>query len=106
MDEDARLRLFYTATFANPIVEAQSSEQTVRSPETPIDIPFKEIFALGGAALTGGAYMLTYPIVYLDGPLPIVDSLWLAGLALAMQRGFRMGSRIGRGLDVIEELLL
>jgi len=50
--------------------------------------------------------MLTYPIVYLDGPLPIVDSLWLAGLALAMQRGFRMGSRIGRGLDVIEELLL
>jgi len=70
------------------------------------DIPFTQIGQTAGAAIGFTAYAWTYPIVLLDGPLPIVDTLWLGGLAMATARGARMGRDIGKRLDTIEEVLL
>lgn len=109
MNIDERLRLLYWSQgHKNPLVATYEAPEitSTQSNQPKIDIPFKEIFGMGGAAITGTAYAMTYPIVWLDGPLPIVDGLWLAGFALAVNRGYRLGSRIGKGLDVIEEVLL
>ena len=70
------------------------------------DIPFTTIGNAAGAAIGFSAYVWTYPIVWIDGPLPIVDALWLGGLAYATARGARTGRSIGQRLDQIEKVLL
>lgn len=70
------------------------------------DIPFTAIGQSAGASIGFTAYVWTYPIVWIDGPLPIVDTLWIGGLAMATARGAKMGRDVGRKLDTIEEVLL
>lgn len=74
--------------------------------EVRTDIPFTTIGNAAGAAIGFIAYVWTYPIVWIDGPLPIVDSLWLGGLAYATARGARTGRAVGQRLDQLEEVLL
>ena len=70
------------------------------------DIPFTEIGNAAGAAIGFTSYVWTYPIVWIDGPLPIVDALWLGGLAYATARGARTGRNVGKKIDQIEKVLL
>ena len=38
--------------------------------------------SLAGAMVFSGIYALTYPVTFIDGPLPIVDAAWAFGLVL------------------------
>ena len=51
--------------------------------------------ALIGQAVGYGLYSYTYPITWLDGPLPIVDLAWLYGFHKAGRTGRRVGSTVG-----------
>jgi hypothetical protein len=86
---------------ASEVVAASPSPTQARA-----DIPFTAIGQAAGAAIGFTAYVWTYPIVWIDGPLPIVDTLWIGGLAMATARGARMGRDVGKRLDTIEEVLL
>jgi hypothetical protein len=77
-----------------------------KSTQARADIPFTAIGQAVGAAIGFTSYVWTYPIVWIDGPLPIVDTLWIGGLAMATARGARMGRDVGKRLDTIEEVLL
>ena len=46
-----------------------------------------------------------YPIVWLDGPLPIIDALWLGGLTFSINRGIKIGGNVGKVLDKIETVI-
>lgn len=81
-------------------------DASVATQSQPTDIPFAEIGTLVGGVIGFGAFVWTYPIVWLDGPLPIIDALWLGGLTYSTIRFANMGRRTGQGLDTIEEALL
>lgn len=85
------------------VVEAPPPKQSDVGAQT--DIPFQEIGSIVGGAIGFTTYVWTYPITWIDGPLPIVDVLWLGGLAYSTGRGARMGSQAGKKLDIIEEVL-
>jgi len=87
---------------ASEVVAAPAPKDT----QARADIPFTAIGQAAGAAIGFTAYVWTYPIVWIDGPLPIVDTLWIGGLAMATARGARMGRDVGKRLDTIEEILL
>ena len=87
---------------ASEVVAAPASKPT----QVRTDIPFTAIGQAAGAAIGFTAYVWTYPIVWIDGPLPIVDTLWIGGLAMATARGARVGRDVGKRLDTIEEVLL
>jgi hypothetical protein len=95
-------------TRQNPIIAAQAvTTPTPAAPTTTsFDIPFADIGTIGGGAIGFTSYVWTYPIVWIDGPLPIVDALWLGGLAYSTGRAAATGRRVGRRLDTIEEALL
>ena len=101
-------KLLGQQTRQNPIVAAEvvNTPTPGQSTSQPFDVPFTEIGTIGGAAVGFVAYVWTYPIVWIDGPLPIVDALWLGGLAYTMSRGARAGRRLGSYADKIEEVLL
>lgn len=104
-------KLLGEQTRQNPIVAAEvvntlTPAKAAAQPSQPFDVPFTEIGTIGGAAVGFVAYVWTYPIVWIDGPLPIVDALWLGGLAYTMSRGARAGRRLGSYADKIEEVLL
>ena len=50
-----------------------------------------------GATIAGGLYVWTYPVTWLDGPLPIIDVAWAWGFSKAVRAGGKYGS-IGGGL--------
>jgi len=61
-------------------------------------------FADAGGVLFAGAYLLTAPVVLVDGPQPgPVDAAWLFGLASAYNRGRRMGGYVDDAIDVYQE---
>lgn len=53
---------------------------------------------IGGLAF-GGIYALTYPVTFIDGPLPIVDAAWAFGLVRFTRSGHAIGSEIGSWFD-------
>jgi len=107
MLEDEWWKLLGDQTRQSPTIAAE----VVRAPNPKptsvrTDIPFTAIGNAAGAAIGFTAYVWTYPIVWIDGPLPIVDTLWLGGLAMATARGARIGRDVGKRLDTLEEVLL
>lgn len=52
-----------------------------------------------GAVVSAGIYATTYPVVWLDGPLPFVDIAWAYGLVRATRAGANIGSEIGSWFD-------
>jgi hypothetical protein len=107
MLEEEWWKLLGDQTRQSPIVAAQVVAAPPPKPtEVRTDIPFTAIGQGVGAAVGFTAYVWTYPIVWIDGPLPIVDTLWLGGLAMATARGAKMGRDAGKKLDTIEEVLL
>lgn len=61
-------------------------------------------FADAGGLLFGGAYLITAPVVLVDGPQPgPADAMWLFGLAAAYNRGRRLGGYVDEGIDFIQD---
>lgn len=57
-------------------------------------------FADAGGFLFAGAYLITTPVVLVDGPQPgPVDAMWLFGLGAAYNRGRKIGRHVDRGID-------
>lgn len=52
-----------------------------------------------GAAVGATVYSLTYPVTFIDGPLPIVDIAWAFGLIRFTRTSGRLGQEIGSWLD-------
>lgn len=97
MFEEDWLKLLGDQTRQSPTVVAQVVQAAPPKPvEVQTDIPFTAIGQGIGAAVGFTAYVWTYPIVWIDGPLPIVDTLWLGGLAMATARGAKMGRDAGK----------
>lgn len=99
-------KLIGQQTRQSPMIVSNVVEAPTPKLTQAADIPFTAIGQSAGAAIGFTAYVWTYPIVWIDGPLPIVDTLWLGGLAMATARGAKMGRDVGRKLDTIEEVLL
>jgi ribosomal protein S24E len=55
----------------------------------------EQVFGLAGAATAATIYSITYPITFVDGPLPFVDAIWLAGLMRITRTGYDTGEFIG-----------
>ena len=63
-------------------------------------------FADAGGVVFAGAYLLTAPVVLVDGPQPgPADAAWLFGLAAAYNRGRRMGGYVDDAIDVYQEAI-
>lgn len=100
-------KLLSQQTRQNPITTAEIVQApTPKAIDPKTDINFEAVGAAAGATIGFATYVWTYPIVWIDGPLPIIDALWLGGLALATHKGARIGARYGRRADLIEEVLL
>lgn len=82
-------------------------EMAARSPKvTPKrDIDFEGAGAVIGGIIAAGLYLPTLPVVFIDGPIPVVDAGWLLGLGWATTRGAALGSKYGRIADELEDLL-
>jgi hypothetical protein len=92
----------------NPITTAELVEAPNPKAIDPSrsDIPFEDIGAAAGAAIGFSMYVWTYPIVWIDGPLPIVDALWFGGLVFTTSKWSNFGRRLGKKLDIAEDVLL
>lgn len=77
------------------------SSNTAKPNDGMTKTSFEEIGTLVGGAYAAGLYSLTAPITLLDGPLPLVDAAWLAGLGFATVRGANYGRRAGRVVDEV-----
>ena len=55
--------------------------------------------SLAGAMVFSGIYALTYPVTFIDGPLPIVDAAWAFGLVRFARSGHSIGGEVGSWLD-------
>jgi len=100
-------KLLSQQTRQNPITTAELVQApTPKALDPKTDINFEAIGTIAGATIGFTSYVWTYPIVWIDGPLPIVDALWLGGLAFATNKGARIGQRYGKGIDMLEEVLL
>ena len=111
MNELEWWKLLGQHTRQSPVFAAEAV--TAPSPKLPtatspkfVELPFEEILGTTGAAVGFTAYVWTYPITWIDGPLPVVDAAWAVGLAYSTSRGYRMGKRVGRELDMLQEQLL
>ena len=60
---------------------------------------YEDLGGLLGAAAFGGIYALTYPITFIDGPLPIVDAAWAFGMVRFMRSGHAIGGEVGSWFD-------
>lgn len=65
------------------------------------EAPGSEIGTRLGQAVGGIIYATTYPVVWVDGPLPIVDVVWAFGMVKAIRTGGQIGNQVGEfiGLD-------
>lgn len=70
-------------------------------PNTGIEINFTRAGTIIGASSAATIYAATYPVTFIDGPLPIIDVAWAIGLAKATSFGAARGKRIGMALDLI-----
>ena len=55
--------------------------------------------AAAGGLIAAGLYSLSYPITFVDGPLPFVDAAWLYGLYRTTRTGSEIGRTAGSWLD-------
>ena len=60
---------------------------------------YEDLGGLLGAAVFGGIYALTYPVTFIDGPLPFVDAAWAFGLVRFMRAGHAIGGEVGSWID-------
>jgi hypothetical protein len=111
LEDENRYKLFYNnSAIYSPLIRDVNNNidvmnKTVEA-QTQTDIPFEQIGAAAGAAFGLATYVWTYPIVWVDGPLPIVDALWFGGLAFNTAKWSNWGRSFGKKLDIIEEVLL
>lgn len=100
-------KLLSQQTRQNPITAAEIvAAPTPKAIDPKQDIPFEEIGTVAGASIGFAMYVWTYPIVFIDGPLPIVDALWLGGLAFNTSKWANIGRSYGKKLDMLEDVLL
>jgi len=52
-----------------------------------------------GAALGASVYALTYPVTFVDGPLPIIDIAWAFGMVRFTRASANLGGEIGSWFD-------
>lgn len=52
-----------------------------------------------GAAVGATVYGLTYPVTFVDGPLPIIDIAWAFGMIRFTRASGRLGQEVGSWLD-------
>mgnify|MGYP001156874399 CR=1 FL=1 len=55
----------------------------------------EQAFAFAGAAIAASIYSISYPITFVDGPLPFADAAWLAGLLRVTRAGYDAGEFVG-----------
>ena len=55
--------------------------------------------AVVGALTFAGIYALTYPVTFIDGPLPFVDAAWAFGLVRFTRAGHAIGGEVGSWID-------
>lgn len=48
-----------------------------------------------GALIAAGIYSISYPVTFIDGPLPFVDAAWAYGLLRITKAGYDTGEFIG-----------
>ncbi len=100
-------KLLSQQTRQNPITTAEIVQApTPKALDPKTDINFEAIGTIAGATIGFGTYVWTYPIVWIDGPLPVVDALWFGGLAFNTSKWANTGRSYGKKLDTIEEVLL
>ena len=77
------------------------NEKTLQKISKEFDIPTSEIGTRIGQFVAGGIYLTTYPITFVDGPLPVVDLAWAYGGVKAVRVGGTIGGMVGGlvGLD-------
>lgn len=65
------------------------------------EAPGSEVGTRLGQIAGGLVYATTYPVVWVDGPLPIVDVVWAFGMVKAIRTGGQIGNYVGEaiGLD-------
>lgn len=52
-----------------------------------------------GAAVGATVYSLTYPVTFVDGPLPIIDIAWAFGMVRFTRSTARLGQEMGSWFD-------
>ena len=67
----------------------------------PGDDKYEQGLGILGAGIAAGIYSMSYPIVWLDGPLPFIDAAWLMGLYRISKAGYEVGSFVGEVVDLI-----
>jgi len=85
-----------------PNVLVTSPTPTQSNSKTASDngnISFEQAGGVIGGIIGAGVYAVTYPITWLDGPLPFIDFAWLGGLAWATGKGIQKGAGVGRAID-------
>lgn len=55
--------------------------------------------AVSGGLAFAGLYSLTYPVTWVDGPLPFVDAAWAFGLLRFTRAGTQIGREVGSWFD-------
>ena len=100
-------KLLSQQTRQNPITTAEIVQTpSPKAIDSKTDINFEAIGTIAGATIGFTTYVWTYPIVWIDGPLPVVDALWFGGLAFNTSKWANTGRSYGKKLDMIEEVLL
>ena len=83
-----------------------SSGNSFDSPDQSLEYLTSEVFGRNeeiggviGAVIAGGVYSLTFPVVMVDGPSPVVDAAWMAGFLRVTKSGYEVGSFVGSLFD-------
>ena len=84
---------------SDSISQLKSVSQPVHQLLSDDDNTWASVGAVAGGVIAGGIYALTYPITWIDGPLPIVDFAWAMGLTRIVYKGSQAGGEIGSWFD-------
>ncbi len=90
-------KLLGQQTRQNPITAAEGTQalnSTSLKPKT--DINFEAVGTIAGATIGFTIYVWTYPIVWIDGPLPVVDAYGLVDLHSIQASGQTWAEVTGR----------
>lgn len=55
----------------------------------------EQAFGFAGALTAASIYSITYPVTWIDGPLPFVDAAWAFGLYRTTKAGYNAGELVG-----------
>ena len=92
-------QVYATAPIRWNAVEVQESD--IFGVNAFADDKYEIGFGAAGAVAGAALYSLTYPIVWIDGPLPLVDAAWVAGLFRFTKGGYEIGSFVGEIFDTL-----